>query len=964
MRTLTHVLYLFCFLFIPNGIKAQPFISKPNSDLVLELKWFHQFQFAGYYAADINGFYEQEGLNITIREGRLESDQVQNVLDGTADFAIYDSGLLVDYANGKDVVVLDAIFQYSPYVIAARADRNFVQLADFANAKIMVGDIVGKSELLAVFGQEGIDTDSMEFVLYNKEEFFSDSTIDAIHGYVTADLQELMVRGMELDIYYPWRYGVDFYGDLLFTRSSLLASSPIVVKRFEEASRKGWEYAREHEEEIIDYILSLPGVTERGITRELLRLEAQKTWEYSIPDKIPLGFMSEDRWTRIGAYYVASGLIDEAPVLDDFLAKPGQSLLERLKAVLKYIITAILASIGAFLLWIYALKSEVRKRTKLWVEEYRRRQRVEFKHKELINNIEDVVFEMDKRGVFTYLSPRTKAITGFDPEECIGVLGVPFTNPGDRRALHRRYIRRMSTGIDDRRSFRFVKKSGQQGWLVSTTQLKEHNGELRVTGTFRDITKEIEVREALKLSEERYENVVQNITECVFCMDTRARFTFVSTYITDLIDELPESLAGMSFDYIVLDEDKPNVQKALGELTKEEVVRFNFRLQNKDGLMKWIEANCKMVINPEGQQEIQGTLKDISDKHYIITALKRSEERFKRITERSPVGIVMILNNEYIYANTRYAEIFETSVDRHLNQPVDLDRIHPGDRKMMEENMRRLVSGEKKESVNLYRAYTYNDRPIFLEYYTTTIQTKIDTIIFSTAIDITERENAKRALEQSVSEKNVLLSEIHHRVKNNMAVISGLMELQRFSAKDENTRMLLQDAQLRIKTIASIHEQLYNNESFTDIPFRDYLYQLLEGIQNTMFIPGLDVVIHKDITDCPLNINQAIPLALFINEVITNSFKHAFSGREKGNITVSFRELDDRTIHVSITDDGIGLLPKYRESKSLGMVLIKTLSQQLGGTLTIGDGKDGTGCAIELSFNAKEETGSASGIKA
>lgn len=195
--------------------------------------------------------------------------------------------------------------------------------------------------------------------------------------------------------------------------------------------------------------------------------------------------------------------------------------------------------------------------------------------------------------------------------------------------------------------------------------------------------------------------------------------------------------------------------------------------------------------------------------------------------------------------------------------------------------------------------------------------------------DITRETEYKQQLENSVHEKEVLLSEVHHRVKNNLAIIVGLIELQKEDVNDEKLETILRETQNRIYSISGVHELLYNTESFTDISFEEYAIKLIDRIQNMFDSSNKHIEMEHNFETRNLNINQAIPLGLLLNELVTNSFKHAFREQEKGKIVIHLVE-DQGVIKVDYRDNGMGVAPEvFNDSQTLGVTLIKTLLSQL-----------------------------------
>ncbi|MBD3615212.1 MAG: hypothetical protein HUJ22_01470 [Gracilimonas sp.] len=189
-------------------------------------------------------------------------------------------------------------------------------------------------------------------------------------------------------------------------------------------------------------------------------------------------------------------------------------------------------------------------------------------------------------------------------------------------------------------------------------------------------------------------------------------------------------------------------------------------------------------------------------------------------------------------------------------------------------------------------------------------------------------------LKIALSEKDVLLQEVHHRVKNNLAIISGLLQIQQFDLEDEALNKILGNSVTRIKSLALIHEKLYQSESLSNIEFRSYLKDLIKSIKKSSSIyKEIEIHIHCD--EIIVNVNQAVPCALILNEVVSNALEHAFQNQESGNIWVSVNKNGDE-VTFSVKDDGIGVSEQdYMNSTSIGATIIKTLIKQLNASYEI-----------------------------
>jgi two-component sensor histidine kinase len=226
------------------------------------------------------------------------------------------------------------------------------------------------------------------------------------------------------------------------------------------------------------------------------------------------------------------------------------------------------------------------------------------------------------------------------------------------------------------------------------------------------------------------------------------------------------------------------------------------------------------------------------------------------------------------------------------------------------------------------------------------------------AYDITERKEIDRAIRLALKEKEILLKEVHHRVKNNLQVISSLMSLQKSFVKDPTLVQVLEESQSRIATMSYIHESLYRHTDFSSISFADYLQRLSTNLIHSYSTPDCEVALQSAFEDVYLTLDQAIPSGLIVNELVSNSLKYAFKGRKRGVVFLRVAKLDGR-IEIEVRDDGVGLPDDFslNKNESLGLYLIQALSEQLEAELVVESTKDGRkGSSFLISFEAHNLT--------
>lgn len=201
-------------------------------------------------------------------------------------------------------------------------------------------------------------------------------------------------------------------------------------------------------------------------------------------------------------------------------------------------------------------------------------------------------------------------------------------------------------------------------------------------------------------------------------------------------------------------------------------------------------------------------------------------------------------------------------------------------------------------------------------------------------IDITKEKEHEHKLQSNLNERSILLAEIHHRVKNNLAIVSALLQMEESNLEDEKSRVILTSSVLRIQSMALIHEHLYSSTNFKDVKFKTYLEQLLDHIRHVHDVNGIAIDL-DGIQEVFVNVNQAIPAALIVNELVSNGYKHAFKGRETGTIRIGINSDDDH-ITMVVEDDGVGMDPSHVDTaSSMGFTLLNVLSQQLNAEIDV-----------------------------
>ena len=290
--------------------------------VTLQLKWTHAFQFAGYYAAKEKGYYREAGLDVNILEATPGIDPIKTVLEGQAEFGVGTSSLLLERKEGRPVVVLAVIFQHSPYVLIARQESATQGIHDLVGKRVMLEP--QSDELVAYLKAEGLPLDRIKRLEHSYDpQDLIDGKTDAISAYIINQPFYLDSANFKYNTYTPRSAGIDFYGDNLFTTEQQLQSHPARVKAFRAASLRGWQYAMEHQEEIIDLITAK--YSQRH-SRDYFRFEAGKMVPLLQPELIEVGYMYPGRWRHMAETYADLGLLPRDFSLQGFLYDPNPKI--------------------------------------------------------------------------------------------------------------------------------------------------------------------------------------------------------------------------------------------------------------------------------------------------------------------------------------------------------------------------------------------------------------------------------------------------------------------------------------------------------------------------------------------------------------------------------------------------------------------------------------------------------------
>ncbi len=398
---------LIILTFFPQAFSEKASGARKKSHLhpiKLQLSWVHGFQFAGYYAAREKGFYRDAGLDVTIQPGEPNTNTVKLVLSGAADVGVGTSDIMLYRLKGEPVIALAAIFQHSPSVYLSLKSSGIKTPQDLAGKRVMLTEKSQSAEFYTLLDSEGVPRDKIKRIPPTSDinDLISGKT-DVFDAYLTNEPFALIKKNIPFNSIRPSVYGIDFYGDCLFTSENETAKHPKAINAFLDASIKGWEYAMAHPDEIINLILTK---YKTEFSKDRLQFQAKKMRELMMPDIVKIGHMNPGRWTHIGRTFIKYEKTAPVSDLDSLIEKFMYSPQDKYDYTWIYWCFAGLALFASgMLLYSQSLKRLVSKRTSELERETSEHKKTA-KEKELLNEeLKNFISTQDQ-----VIENRTKAL--------------------------------------------------------------------------------------------------------------------------------------------------------------------------------------------------------------------------------------------------------------------------------------------------------------------------------------------------------------------------------------------------------------------------------------------------------------------------------------------------------------------------------------------------------------------------
>ncbi|MRR06394.1 MAG: PAS domain S-box protein [Deltaproteobacteria bacterium] len=432
----------------------------------------------------------------------------------------------------------------------------------------------------------------------------------------------------------------------------------------------------------------------------------------------------------------------------------------------------------------------------------------------------------------------------------------------------------------------------------------------------------------------------------------------VSKNVTQFGYTPEEFLSGsVPFASLVHPDDLELVASEVGEYTAAGLDSFQqeYRIVTRDGVVHWIDDRTVIERDTEGRvTHYQGIVMDITERRLAEDALRESEEKFRVLAETSPTGIIVYQGAHFVYVNPSAVRLFGYSETELLGMYF-WEWAHPDQREMVMNRGMARQRGEQVPAQYEQRFVKKSGEEGWVIVSAGSIEYQGKPAGIATFVDITETKRSEERVSDALAEKVVLLKEVHHRVKNNLQIISSLLDLQSEAIRDEKTLRTFRESQNRIQAMALIHQKLYQSESLAFIDLREYIEELSNYLYSASVKDPNLIHLRIEVGEVLLGMDEAIPCGLIINELISNSLKHAFPEGRAGEICIRCG-IEDGWIVLAVSDTGIGL-PLGLDAGStetLGLQLVTMLVKQLRGRISVGSEQAGTVFSITFPGSSHE----------
>lgn len=459
---------------------------------------------------------------------------------------------------------------------------------------------------------------------------------------------------------------------------------------------------------------------------------------------------------------------------------------------------------------------------------------------------------------------------------------------------------------------------------------------------------------ALAASERRYEDLLAGLSEGVFQIDLEARWRFLNPTWQTLTGHAVDACIGRRFAEFIAREDATAALEGFGRLIsgREETIESELRFVHRRGDHIWLRVTAQAQVDQTNRVVgVSGTLVDVTQRRLAQEAMRASERKFAAVFASSSDALLLVdsASGNIVECNRRAVEMFEYADAHHLvDTPATALQRRALKERELEAMRTRLDRGETW--VSEVQFITARGRTFWGQLATVRMGAEVLGTTLMRVTDITHLKESEERLRASLLEKEVLLKEVYHRVKNNLQIISALLRMQARRVTDSVALDALENSISRVMAMSMVHEKLYEAQNLVSIDFFSFAESLVGFLNQLTVGSRAPVVIEVTGQPLALSIDQAIPLGLVLNELVTNSLKYAFPEGRAGRIDIAIGSDGAHTARVTVADNGVGL-PEGADTEGrgsgLGLRIVHMLVEQLQGTLSL-ENRDGLRAVVQV----------------
>ena len=576
----------------------------------------------------------------------------------------------------------------------------------------------------------------------------------------------------------------------------------------------------------------------------------------------------------------------------------------------------------------------------------------EIRYRRLYESTPAILHSVDPMGRLIDVSDRWLAVMGYGRDEVMGRPSTDFLTPASQRLAREQVLPDFfRTGRCDRIEYQFVTRDGTVlDVLLSAVLERDDQGlPLRSLALLEDVTAAKAMSAELRNTHARLDAIVENVPAMLGYWDTQGVTRFVNREFQATLGLPPDEIIGHQINQLFNEVDPlayqalaPYIDLVMGGKRQE----FELPMLTVTGLR---QLRLTLVPDQPTVGQINGfyaLAHDITGRKALELRLTDSESRYRAMFDHLNSGFALHemvcdstgkpIDYKFLAINTMFTELTGLKPLDTIGRRVT--EVMPG------------IETDPANWIGTYGEVVRTGKAIHFEQHASQSGKWFDVAAYRPApgqfavivLDVTQRKKAETALQEAFKEKETLLKEVYHRVKNNLQVVQSLLSLQRRSVPDLVARAALDDSIQRVRAMALVHEKLYQSGNLSAVDLREYTSDLLKQISEATGAIQRNIVFRAEVEALEVGLDAAIPFGLLVTELMSNAMKHAFASGQAGEVLVTL-ESGEEGWRLSVADDGAGLPPGFdlAQTHSMGLKLASNLARQIGGSLSAGPGERG-----------------------